>query len=698
MSEQATLPAFCQRLLESPALCDKLVSPRLASGAQLPDSSAAGAAPPARPARAPEIAFVSGAAALPRPLQLGSAQARARCLARFAHHELCAVELLAWALLRWPLAPPGLRRSWVSVLEDEQRHCRLYLERLAAQGSSFEQHPGPGYFWRVAEVSDSSPLGARAFLAALGLTLEQANLDFSALYADGFAAAGDAASAAVCREVQCDEIRHVRVARRWLLALDPAADGDLAAYQRAVPFPFSAARAKGRRFDAAARRAAGLSPALIETVRRARSSQEQAASTRSEAKPSGERVGPGPARPGAQRGAAERSGVVRAVPGPGPQGLPSPLLIPNLGAEEGPGWQARLRQPAVAWPARLWRCLFPATARFPAELPPLPWAPGIPECADFALRDLDRTRSAFAWLADAPAQHSAAACGAALDEVDAAAQRHCHDKAFAQRFAAERGLEPECWRGLTHCYEPEVLRESAVAERAILAEVARWPSWTRGRFTLKPRFGSSGRGRAAGTLDAPSRAWAAALPRLAARGGALLEPWVLRSADLAAELYVAADAGVTLLGTLAQETTRAGLPRGHRGWLRCGGGVDAGSPFEAELASAALALAGAAAAAGFRGACGVDAFAFLGPGGAPAFRPLVEFNARFTMGHVALGILARVLGPSAAEPPAAFAFRLAPANAPSAGPVACRRLLFSKAESAAGAPQLEIFGPACSSG
>ncbi len=52
-----------------------------------------------------------------------------------------------------------------------------------------------------------------------------------------------------------------------------------------------------------------------------------------------------------------------------------------------------------------------------------------------------------------------------------------------------------------------------------------------------------------------------------------------------------------------------------------------------------------AAAAGSHGPCGLDAFAFRSPeDGSRSFRPLVEFNARFTAGTVALGHIARHLG------------------------------------------------------
>lgn len=222
------------------------------------------------PAREPGLALTRGAGRLPRPAHLRDAAARARCLARFAHHELMAVELFAWALLRWPGMPAGLRAALRSVLGDEQRHCRLYLARLAAHGSRLADHPRSGYFWRHASTIAESEGGPRAFLAAMGLTLEQANLDFAGLYAEAFRHADDPDSAAVCEAVHADEVRHVRVAATWLVRLAPSPTTDIAAYLAAVPFPFGATRAKGRRFDAEARRRAGLSEPFIEAVRSAR--------------------------------------------------------------------------------------------------------------------------------------------------------------------------------------------------------------------------------------------------------------------------------------------------------------------------------------------------------------------------------------------------------------------------------------------
>jgi uncharacterized ferritin-like protein (DUF455 family) len=270
MPDAGTLRERCLAIVGSPEL-----EAKLAPGVELlPDLDPGAPLYVARPARAPELALQGGATRLPRPDQLGTASARAACLRRFAHHELQAVELFAWALLLWPELDPELRRELAFVLADEQRHCRMYLERLRAHGEELAGEPLSDYFWKHAAAIRAHPRGPLAFLAAMGLTLEQANLDFTALYAEGFRAAGDGASAQVSERVHADERRHVALAARWLARLAPAGESEVEAYTASVPFPLEASRAKARRFDAAARRAAGLSEALIEHVRTARATQE----------------------------------------------------------------------------------------------------------------------------------------------------------------------------------------------------------------------------------------------------------------------------------------------------------------------------------------------------------------------------------------------------------------------------------------
>ncbi len=230
------------------------------------------------PVRAPSLAMVDGSEKLPPLNALGDADSRVVCLSRFAHHELMATELFAWALLRFPSAPIGLRRGWVAALREEQVHLGFYLDRLAAHGAAFGDLPLSGYFWKLMPGVRQAKDPLRAFLCMQGLTLEQANLDFTMLYRDAFRDAGDAETAAVLQRVHDDEVAHVRLAKVWLVRPDdsevPAVgaedDDDLHRYLEHVPFPLSAARAKGRRFEVGARKRAGLSSAFIEHVRAAK--------------------------------------------------------------------------------------------------------------------------------------------------------------------------------------------------------------------------------------------------------------------------------------------------------------------------------------------------------------------------------------------------------------------------------------------
>lgn len=256
---------YCLRILEGGDLESKLAPP--------PSLEVEDAGPPLRidrPARAPGLRLRSGAGALPKLGELEGEEARGVTLARFAHHELMAVELFAWALLRWPEMPAPLRRGFLHTLAEEQDHLRLYLERLGDLGQSLEDHALSDYFWKLVPAIDAHPGGPLAFLCAMGLTLEQANLDFSLLYRDAFRRVGDEASARVLQRVHDDEIGHVKLAAVWLRRLKRPELSEVEAYREATPFPLSGARAKGRNFTPSARRRAGLSEEMIAFVREAR--------------------------------------------------------------------------------------------------------------------------------------------------------------------------------------------------------------------------------------------------------------------------------------------------------------------------------------------------------------------------------------------------------------------------------------------
>ena len=78
------------------------------------------------------------------------------------------------------------------------------------------------------------------------------------------------------------------------------------------------------------------------------------------------------------------------------------------------------------------------------------------------------------------------------------AVREVHDKAFAHRVSQQERLVPAALRGLIAVLDASELERADEAVERIQGQLNAWPGWTRGAFTLKPRQGSSGRGRSCG--------------------------------------------------------------------------------------------------------------------------------------------------------------------------------------------------------
>ncbi len=188
------------------------------------------------------------------------ANQRARILHALANHELQAAELFAWAVLAFPDSPADFRRGCLGILAEEQKHCRLYIERLETLGHRFGDFGVTAHFWRkVAHMR--TPL---QFLCEVGLTLENANLDFAQEHADAAREAGDAGTAAVLEVVHADETRHVAFAWTWFQHFKPDEQDDWTAYNTNVRRPHGGPdRARGATFDADARREAGIAEAFI---------------------------------------------------------------------------------------------------------------------------------------------------------------------------------------------------------------------------------------------------------------------------------------------------------------------------------------------------------------------------------------------------------------------------------------------------
>lgn len=253
---------------------------------------------------------------------------------------------------------------------------------------------------------------------------------------------------------------------------------------------------------------------------------------------------------------------------------------------------------------------------------------------------LEHARGLVPWLATAAAADEAQRRGMALWGAGPDVVRYVHDKAFAAHVA--RTIDP-------HAELTVVLGDQDVTSRRIVDAVARWPAWARARFTVKPRWGTSGRGRLPGIdgrivgvtdLDRPIRS-------LQERGGAVVEPWFARMLDLSSQWVIHDEGRFELLGVTQQVTRSSGV------YLGCTFTRDlsattfaSGTRWDGAVVARARHAVAAAAAAGYRGPCGVDAFVYEVPegdqvGDGSILRGIVEFNARFTAGFVAFALAAQ---------------------------------------------------------
>jgi hypothetical protein len=307
----------------------------------------------------------------------------------------------------------------------------------------------------------------------------------------------------------------------------------------------------------------------------------------------------------------------------------------NLGAEEGeatPSASSGATTGATAGPTS--EVTFGARGRLgeafrglvEEDAPPWPW--------------LAAARGLVPWLATPAAAEAARLRGLPLWGPSPAVVSRVHDKSFAAGLA----------RDIDEVGPLLVVLEPAEATPArIEQEVARWPAWARARFTVKPRWGTSGRGRIAGVDGRLAVRHGALLPleSLARRGGEVLEPWLERTTDLSSLWFVDERGAPLLLGVTRPRTRGAGVYLGCDIAVGASGAAIAlgsGTPHDEPAVARARPVVAAAARAGFRGPCGVDAFLYRDPTAAAAsaevaLRGVVELNARFTAGHVALGLV-----------------------------------------------------------
>ncbi|NNL85660.1 MAG: hypothetical protein HKP27_08415 [Myxococcales bacterium] len=315
-------------------------------------------------------------------------------------------------------------------------------------------------------------------------------------------------------------------------------------------------------------------------------------------------------------------------------------LLANLGGEE-PDAPRTLPEKALA-AVLLWTRLFPRGATLLDHVQ-TPWPDELgpePEDAAFAfLEDAD----GWAWFNDEGSLQRLRTAGAENPGgADPVAVRATHDKAFALRIAREDALDAADLLDAAFALDQEDLAEPAAAAETIANRVRAWPQGLARGVLLKPRFGTTGRGQRRLPLDLPETL-PEVLAALSGRGGIVVEPLLDRIADYSVQLVIESSGDLRLLGCLAQSVSERGSFLGHEGEIDSRGRVRSGSRWEETLRERASAVALRAAAAGYRGPCGVDALSYRDAQGAERLRGVVEWNARFTMGMVAIGLMRRAL-------------------------------------------------------
>ncbi|MGO8994627.1 MAG: DUF455 family protein [Polyangiaceae bacterium] len=200
------------------------------------------------PGRPPELRVVAKAA---KTRGLATPSGRARVLHTFFHHELQAAELMAWALLAFPGAPPEFRAGLARIALDEIRHMHLYAGQIERLGFRVGEFTVRDWFWkRVPQCAD-----AVGFVATMGLGVESANLEHTASFAARFREAGDEEGARVQELIGREEIGHVRFGAHWFAALSSPLEFE--AWRLALPSPLSPMLMRGKPLNRKARLCAG---------------------------------------------------------------------------------------------------------------------------------------------------------------------------------------------------------------------------------------------------------------------------------------------------------------------------------------------------------------------------------------------------------------------------------------------------------
>lgn len=213
------------------------------------------------PGRCERLKFSNKQIKFPKKGLFYKDEAKGKAFHFFANHELLAIEMFAWALLEFEWSDHS-QRVLLETIFDEQKHLKLYIERMKGFGLEFGDLPLNDFFWRYIKTLKTK----EEFYALMALTFEQANLDFAIYYRDLFREVEDEQSSTLMQIVYQDEISHVARGVQYLKK--QIKDKDLWSYYNSLlPENITAVRAKGISFDAEGRARVGLDEMYINELK-----------------------------------------------------------------------------------------------------------------------------------------------------------------------------------------------------------------------------------------------------------------------------------------------------------------------------------------------------------------------------------------------------------------------------------------------
>ncbi|MEM7181010.1 MAG: DUF455 family protein [Spirochaetota bacterium] len=245
-----TIQDYCLHLLMASKLEDKLFPPPLG----LRNDSKTFYSLPQKPTREPKLEFSDKKHKIPRLEHLNQASNRGITLHHFANHELMAIELFAYFLLKFPHIDEAYKRETLKTIAEEQKHLKLYIKRMQELGVGFGDRPLNYIFWKYIPAMQTPA----SFAAILAISFEGANLDYSQIYRETFSYYSDTKSAKIMEVIYRDELKHVRRGVKIFHKDKPKHLSDWVHYHNLVSYPFTPRRAKAYFYFPSSREKVGL--------------------------------------------------------------------------------------------------------------------------------------------------------------------------------------------------------------------------------------------------------------------------------------------------------------------------------------------------------------------------------------------------------------------------------------------------------